>query len=147
MKVLVTGSSSLLVEKGLKESLAGRFELIRTDHWNFNEAKEAFHLPLRDFIEFGCYPGAVPFIDDLSQKMQGSLQNKGSVPTLSNYLQLLSDAFLVTPVQKHSPSALRSKRSIPKLITHDNGLIRAFERPIKKRIPAERFGRYLEAGR
>ena len=31
-KLLLTESSSLLVEKGLKESLAGRFELIRGEH-------------------------------------------------------------------------------------------------------------------
>ena len=38
LKVVVTGSSALLVEKGLKESLAGRFELIRAEHWNLEEA-------------------------------------------------------------------------------------------------------------
>jgi len=54
MKLILTGSSSLLVEKGLKETLAGRFELIRVEHWNFSEAARVFNLTLRQYIEFGC---------------------------------------------------------------------------------------------
>src|SRR3989338_5611996 len=59
LKVVVTGSSALLVEKGLKETLAGRFELIRAEHWNFAEARDIFGLSLESFIDFGCYPGSI----------------------------------------------------------------------------------------
>ena len=35
IKVLLLGSSRVMLEKGLSESLAGRFEEIRMAHWNF----------------------------------------------------------------------------------------------------------------
>ena len=54
IKVLVAGSSALLVEKGLTETLAGRFELIRAEHWNYQEARHVFGQSVAEFIEFGC---------------------------------------------------------------------------------------------
>lgn len=62
LKVIVTGSSALLVERGLHESLAGRFELLRAEHWNFTEAQSIFGLTLAHFVEFGCYPGSLRFL-------------------------------------------------------------------------------------
>ena len=59
-------------------------------------------------------------------------------------MSLLAEAFLVTGVQKYSPNQFRARKSIPKLIVHDNALCRAFERPVAKDIDADRFGRYLE---
>lgn len=192
LKLIITGSSSLLVEKGLRETLAGRFELIRVEHWNFSEASKVFNLSLRQFIEYGCYPGSIQFMEDRArwgayirdaivepaigrdllqlhpienpallrqifgaavslpaqlistQKLQGSLQEKGTVPTISHYLSLLAEAFLVSGVQKYSPSQLRIRKSIPKLITHDNALCRAFERPVVENIAIEKLGRYFE---
>ena len=40
IKVLLLGSSRVLLEKGLSESLAGRFEQIRMSHWSYGEMKE-----------------------------------------------------------------------------------------------------------
>lgn len=51
LKVVLTGSSALLMEKGLQESLAGRFELIRAEHWNFFEAADVFAMSME-----GHYP-------------------------------------------------------------------------------------------
>ncbi len=192
IKLVLTGSSSLLVEKGLKETLAGRFELIRAEHWNFKEANEILNLTLSDFLEFGCYPGSVPFLKDKNrwasfirdsivepaigrdllqlhpiddpallrqllgvavsapaqvlslQKIQGQLQGRGTLPTLQHYLHLLQEAFLITGVEKYSMSAFRTRRSSPKLIIHDNALIRAFERPVTSPIQTFRKGQYLE---
>ena len=42
LKVVILGSAPLLVEKGLSESLAGRFELFRLPHWSFPEMRQAF---------------------------------------------------------------------------------------------------------
>lgn len=56
--VIVTGSSSLLLKSGLTESLAGRFELLRSTHWSFSEMAEAFDYTLDDFLRFGGYPGS-----------------------------------------------------------------------------------------
>ena len=58
LKVVLLGSSSLALQTGLSESLAGRFELIRAYHWNFLESQRAFGHDLNDFLIFGGYPGA-----------------------------------------------------------------------------------------
>lgn len=64
LKVLLLGSSRLLLKQGLTESLAGRFELIRMGHWNFQEMKEAFGWTLDQYIYFGGYPGTAPLISN-----------------------------------------------------------------------------------
>lgn len=64
IKVILSGSSRLLLEKGLTESLAGRFELIYVPHWSFAEMQEAFGVTLDQYIYFGGYPGAAHLIDD-----------------------------------------------------------------------------------
>ena len=191
-KVILTGSASLLLEKGLSESLAGRFEIIHAEHWNAEEAEQVFKQNLASFIEFGCYPGANQFLNNIErwsayirdsivepaigrdilqlhpvenpallreifgvatilpaqiislQKIQGQLQSKGAVTTVSNYLKLLSRAFLVTGVQKYNSNLFSSRQSSPKLIVHDNALLRAFERPVGDSLSKEKFGRYLE---
>ena len=58
VKVILSGSSSLLIQKGLNESLAGRFEELFCTHWNYSECKTAFRYKLDDFLFFGGYPGA-----------------------------------------------------------------------------------------
>jgi len=58
LKVVVLGSAPLLVQQGLTESLAGRFEVIHLPHWSYAEMKTAFGLSLDEFLYFGGYPGA-----------------------------------------------------------------------------------------
>ena len=58
IKVILSGSSSLLIQKGLNESMAGRFEVLYCPHWNYTECKTAFKYKLNDFLFFGGYPGA-----------------------------------------------------------------------------------------
>jgi uncharacterized protein len=62
IKVLILGSSSLLVQKGLTESLSGRFFLHYCPHWSFAEMKAAFGWNLNQWILLGGYPGSAPFI-------------------------------------------------------------------------------------
>ncbi|PWU17151.1 MAG: hypothetical protein C5B49_09485 [Bdellovibrio sp.] len=64
IRLLLSGSAAISIEKDLRESLAGRYELIRVEHWNFSEAHRAFALTIDEFLEFGCYPGSIPFIKD-----------------------------------------------------------------------------------
>ncbi len=64
LKVVLLGSSRLLLKKGLTESLAGRFELIRLGHWSYLEMHEAFGMTLDQYIYFGGYPGAAPLVED-----------------------------------------------------------------------------------
>ena len=64
MNVVLLGSAPLLVQQGLSESLTGRYELIRMNHWSFDEMNDAFGLTLDEFIHFGGYPGSAGYIDD-----------------------------------------------------------------------------------
>jgi len=64
IKVILLGSSRLLIQKGLTESLAGRFEKIQLGHWSFSEMQEAFGWTLDQYIYFGGYPGTAELIGD-----------------------------------------------------------------------------------
>jgi predicted AAA+ superfamily ATPase len=64
VRALLLGSSALLVQKGLTESLAGRFFLHRCAHWSWPECRRAFGWPLERWLYFGGYPGAAPFAAD-----------------------------------------------------------------------------------
>ena len=64
LHVVILGSAPLLMQSGLSESLAGRFESIRVTHWSFAEMSEAFGFDLPKYLYFGGYPGAVPFVRD-----------------------------------------------------------------------------------
>ena len=64
IRVLILGSSSLLMQEGLTESLAGRFFLHRCNHWGYPECRTAFGWGLEQWIYFGGYPGAASFTDN-----------------------------------------------------------------------------------
>lgn len=70
IKVILLGSSRLLLKKGLTESLAGRFEMIRMGHWTFTEMHEAFGWDINQYIYFGGYPGCAYMIDNESRWKQ-----------------------------------------------------------------------------
>ena len=65
LKVFLLGSSRLMLRKGLTESLAGRFELIRLGHWTPQEMTDAFGWNLDQWIYYGGYPGTAPFIGNM----------------------------------------------------------------------------------
>ncbi|MDE0055642.1 MAG: ATP-binding protein, partial [Gammaproteobacteria bacterium] len=64
LHVVLLGSSPLLMQKGITESLAGRFEAIRLAHWSFQEMAAAFGFDFPQYIYFGGYPGAAPLIHE-----------------------------------------------------------------------------------
>ena len=64
IKVILLGSSSLLIQKGLTESLAGRFESIFISHWSYVEMRDAFGWDLNRYLWFGGYPGSAELADD-----------------------------------------------------------------------------------
>lgn len=64
LRVLILGSSPLLMQQGLTESLAGRFELIRVSHWSWPEMHDAFDWTIDEYVYFGGYPGSARFISD-----------------------------------------------------------------------------------
>ena len=64
LHVVLLGSAPLLMQGGLNESLAGRFEPIQSPHWSFAEMSAAFGLSLDEYVYFGGYPGTAARIGD-----------------------------------------------------------------------------------
>ncbi len=64
LRVVLLGSAPLLVQRGLTESLAGRFEVIPVPHWSFAEMRAAFSWTVDRFIFYGGYPGAAPLVEE-----------------------------------------------------------------------------------
>ena len=76
LHVILLGSAPLLMQKGMSESLAGRYETIHVTHWSFPEMSAAFDFDLPRYIYFGGYPGAASLIHDQGrwrQYIAGSL--------------------------------------------------------------------------
>jgi len=88
LKVLILGSSRLLLQKGLNESLEGRFELMEAWHWSYEEMHEAFGFSIDDFVLYGGYPGAVPYVED-EERWRAYLRDSIIEPSISrDILQL-----------------------------------------------------------
>ena len=64
IKVVLLGSSRLLIQKGLTESLAGRFETMYIGHWSYTEMQEAFGWNIQQYVYFGGYPGSATLISN-----------------------------------------------------------------------------------
>lgn len=98
IKVLLLGSSRVLIEKGISESLAGRFEEIRMSHWSYTEMRDCFGFSLDEYIYFGGYPGAASLIGDedrFRQYIQASIIDA----------TINKDILIDTPINK--PALLR----------------------------------------
>jgi predicted AAA+ superfamily ATPase len=174
MHVILLGSAPLLMQKGLAESLAGRYELIRMSHWSLAEMQEAFDFSVEEFIYFGGYPGAAQYIKDEVRwrnyvvdslitpniekdilqmarvekpallkllfelgcqysgetrslsKLKGQLEDAGNVTTLADYLHLLSEAGLLSGLQKFAADKVRQRNSVPKLNARNTGLMSVY---------------------
>lgn len=64
LHVVLLDSAPLLMQRGLSESLAGRFEVIHMPHWSFAEMHEAFGWSLDQYVYYGGYPGSAPLISE-----------------------------------------------------------------------------------
>lgn len=98
IKVLLLGSSRVLLEKGLSESLAGRFEEIRMSHWSYREMNECFGFTLSQYLFYGGYPGAASLIGD-EDRFQQYIQSSIIEATINK------DILMDTPISK--PALLR----------------------------------------
>lgn len=195
IKLVLLGSSRLLIMTGLTESLAGRFELIRMTHWTWSEMRDGFGWDLDTYIYYGGYPGAAEMIADEDRwrnyvenaileasinkdvlqtsniykpallrqlftlccaysgeelsyrKMLGSLQEAGNATTLANYLQLLSEANLVSGLHKYARDKARKYSSTPKLQVFDNALMNVYNQTsfASVRTNAALWGRQVES--
>ena len=61
------------------------------------------------------------------QKIRGHIQDAGALETVAHYLQLLEEAFLVAPLEKHAARPHRQRSAPPKLVTLNNGLLAAVD--------------------
>ncbi|MBI4411805.1 MAG: ATP-binding protein [Deltaproteobacteria bacterium] len=97
VRVVLLGSSALMVQRGLTESLAGRFELIRFSHWSYAECKQAFGWDLEKYIFFGGYPGGANLLDNNLANLDRWQQyiRESLIETVLN-----KDILLLTPVDK-----------------------------------------------
>ena len=64
LKVVLSGSAQLLIDRGLTESLAGRFETVHLPHWSYEEMRGAFGWSLEQYLFHGAYPGSAPLVDE-----------------------------------------------------------------------------------
>ncbi len=115
VKAVLSGSSRLLLMKGLSESLQGRFELIPVPHWSYREMKEVFGFSLDEFIYFGSYPGPAGLIGD-EKRWKAYIRDSIMEPSLTR------DILMLTPIQK--PALLRQ---LMELGSYYSGQIMPFE--------------------
>lgn len=98
LKVVLLGSAPLLMQQGLTESLAGRFENLHVPHWSYAEMQAAFGFSLEQYLYFGGYPGAAPLVKD-PQRWRRYLLDSLIETTIAR------DVLLMTRVDK--PALLR----------------------------------------
>lgn len=195
MHVVLLGSAPLLIQKGLSESLAGRYEVIPVTHWGFTEMQQAFDFSLEEYIYFGGYPGSASLIHEESRwrryvresliqpniekdilqmvriknpallkqlfelgchysgqelsltKMIAALNEAKHTETLSDYLQLLTQAKLLAGLHKYSAQEVRKRNSAPKLIVFNTALMSAIQDYTFAEAQADRsyWGRLVES--
>ena len=195
LHVVILGSAPLLMQSGLNESLAGRFEPVDVVHWSFSEMAQAFGFSLEEYLYFGGYPGAASLIRDQERwrgyvlsglvepnierdiltmtrvdkpallkrlfevgssysgqilsynKMLGQLQDAGNTTTLARYLDLLSNAGLLTGLQRYASQQFRRRASSPKLNVLNTALMTAGSGYSFEEAQADRtfWGRVVES--
>ena len=159
LQVIILGSAPLLIQQGLTESLAGRFELISVRPWSYLEMKNAFGWSLEQYVYYGGIqkPALLRRLFQLGceysgqilsyQKMLGQLHDAGNTTTLAHYLQLLSGSGMITGVEKYYGKKIMRRSSSPKLLALNTALISAnnaisFEAAIHH---SEYWGRLVES--
>jgi predicted AAA+ superfamily ATPase len=198
LHIIATGSSSLTLAGGSRESMAGRFERITVRQWSAADLVAELAVPPSGaadrMVSHGGYPGAVRLWDDPErwraylrdailepaisrdlltigtvrkpallrqvvalacahpaeiwslEKISGALTDRGALESIAHYLELLQEAFLIAPIQRHAGSALRRRRSPPKLVVLDNALLvgAGDQMPPERLADPTRWGRWVE---
>lgn len=76
IKCVLLGSSSLFLQKGMSESLTGRFEVVQVYHWGYLESNQIRKMSIDEYLKFGGYPGSYKYIKDSkrwSEYLTGSI--------------------------------------------------------------------------
>lgn len=97
VRTILLGSSALMVQRGLTESLAGRFEVIYFPHWSFAECERAFGWDLKRYVFFGGYPGGANLlaVEGSDEKRWQQYIRESLIETVLN-----KDILFLTPVDK-----------------------------------------------
>jgi hypothetical protein len=95
VSLVLLGSSPWLVQQGLTESLAGRFEIIPITHWSFAEMATIFGWSLEKYAYFGGYPGAASLADEENQSRWKNYINDSLIETT-----ISRDILLMTQINK-----------------------------------------------
>lgn len=90
IRVVLLGSASLSIQKGLTESLVGRYEIIPAYHWDYIESKNAFDWDLDTYLQFGGYPAGAELIHD-SKRWQQFMSTSVLEPVLSSDIMGLAE--------------------------------------------------------
>lgn len=98
VRVILPGSAPLLLQQGMSENLAGRFETIPLPHWSYSEMRDAFGWSVDEYLFHGGYPGAAVLIDDFERWLR-YIRDSLIETTISR------DVLLLTRVDK--PALLR----------------------------------------
>lgn len=89
IKLILLGSSRVLLQQGLTESLAGRFETLYIGHWSFSEMQNAFDWSLEQYIYFGGYPGAADLISQ-EERWKSYIQDSLIATSISKDILMLT---------------------------------------------------------
>lgn len=193
--VVLTGSSALLLQKGLRESLAGRFEILHSLQWDYAEVRDAFGMSLDEYLFYGGYPGSLPLRNDQERwlsymsdaiinpsilkdvigleritkpalmqslfslgaaysahelsyrKIMGQLDDAGNTTTIAHYLNVLSDAGMLSGIQKYSDKTIRRRASSPRLAVYDTALMTVSYGPMRDSLltDPDRRGHLVES--
>jgi len=100
LMVMILGSSPWMMQRGLSESLAGRFEVLPVTHWSFAEMQKSFGCSINQYLYFGGYPGAAPLINEADPVRWQNYINDSLIETT-----LSRDILLGTQVNR--PALLR----------------------------------------
>ncbi len=107
LKVLLLGSAPLLLQRGLSESLAGRFEVLRVGHWTLPEMEEAFGWDMEKWLFFGGYPGAAPLAEacpaaaaELPRTLRGPEGSPGEEDSTNRWRRYILDSLVETTLSR-----------------------------------------------
>jgi uncharacterized protein len=82
IRCVLLGSSSLDIQRGLTESLTGRFQLIRAHHWNYSESSSGYGISFEEFLRYGGYPGSYPLISEARLSSWSDYLNSSIISTV-----------------------------------------------------------------
>jgi len=89
LHVILLGSSRLLLQTGMTESLAGRYETMYISHWSFGEMREAFGWSADQYAWYGGFPGAASLISD-EARWKNYISNSLAETSISRDILMMS---------------------------------------------------------